>query len=220
MRFSMVAAAAFLASAGIANAANLVTNGDFEAGNTGFTSGYAYTAPGAGNLYPEATYTVDTDPTNSHNLFSSFGDHTTGTGNFMIVNGSGTQNVSVWSNAASIAVTPGKSYSFTAWISSVYPDSPAQLQFTVGGVDLGTFTAPGTTGMWQQVGGIFTAGPTDTLVTLSIINQNTALGGNDFGIDDISFSAAVPEPGTWAMLMLGFGLVGVSARRRKAAVAA
>jgi len=27
---------------------------------------------------------------------------------------------------------------------------------------------------------------------------------------------AVPEPGTWAMLVLGFGLVGATMRRRKA----
>ena len=30
----------------------------------------------------------------------------------------------------------------------------------------------------------------------------------------------VPEPGTWALMIVGFGLVGVSARRRKAVVAA
>lgn len=35
-----------------------------------------------------------------------------------------------------------------------------------------------------------------------------------------SFTAAVPEPGTWAMLIVGFGMVGVAARRRKTAVAA
>ena len=32
--------------------------------------------------------------------------------------------------------------------------------------------------------------------------------------------ADVPEPGTWAMLVVGFGVVGVAARRRKATVAA
>jgi hypothetical protein len=30
---------------------------------------------------------------------------------------------------------------------------------------------------------------------------------------------AVPEPATWAMLLAGFGLVGVSARRRRALAA-
>jgi hypothetical protein len=35
-----------------------------------------------------------------------------------------------------------------------------------------------------------------------------------------SFAVAVPEPGTWVMLIVGFGMVGVVARRRKTAVAA
>jgi hypothetical protein len=38
--------------------------------------------------------------------------------------------------------------------------------------------------------------------------------------DMVRVITAVPEPQTWAMLVVGFGLVGVSARRRKAAVAA
>lgn len=43
-------------------------------------------------------------------------------------------------------------------------------------------------------------------------------GGNDesWGIDNIRLSAAVPEPATWALLIAGFGLVGATARRRRA----
>nr|WP_314445824.1 FxDxF family PEP-CTERM protein [uncultured Sphingomonas sp.] len=41
--------------------------------------------------------------------------------------------------------------------------------------------------------------------------QNGAFGGN------VAFQsmAAVPEPGTWAMMLLGFGAVGFSMRRRR-----
>lgn len=35
-----------------------------------------------------------------------------------------------------------------------------------------------------------------------------------FEVDNVTFSAAVPEPATWAMMILGFGLVGASMRRR------
>lgn len=37
--------------------------------------------------------------------------------------------------------------------------------------------------------------------------------------DFAAAQAPVPEPGTWAMMLLGFGAIGVAARRRKAAVA-
>lgn len=49
-------------------------------------------------------------------------------------------------------------------------------------------------------------------------------GGGDFNYRDHSFvigvqSGAVPEPGTWLLMVAGFGLVGVSVRRRTAATA-
>lgn len=37
---------------------------------------------------------------------------------------------------------------------------------------------------------------------------------NSFEFDNIAAAAAVPEPATWAMLITGFGLVGLSMRRR------
>ena len=214
-------AAALLAGAAPAAAANLVPNGDFEAGTSGFTSGYTYVTPGPSALIPEAAYTVDFNAATSHPSFAAFGDHTSGEGRFMIVNGSGVADVPVWTSAA-IAVTAGTLYDFSAFLSSVYPDSPASLSFSVsidGGPaqSLGTFGAPGTVGVWTGIGSSFLA--TGSSAVLSIINENTAFTGNDFGLDDISLDiAAVPEPTTWALLLAGFGMVGIAARRRRVGV--
>lgn len=68
---------------GITN--NLIANPSFSLGNTGFTSSYTYTT----NLWPEGTYYIGANPTTYHSSFASCGDHTTGTGLMMIVNGSG-----------------------------------------------------------------------------------------------------------------------------------
>jgi PEP-CTERM motif len=43
----------------------------------------------------------------------------------------------------------------------------------------------------------------------------SVIGDGDFAIDTISFTAAVPEPSTWAMLILGFCGLGFMAYRRK-----
>ena len=71
---------------GVAN--ELVVNGNFSAGYSGFTSAYGYVAPAPNSLLPEGLYTVYNNPTYTHPQF--FGrDHTTNSGNMMIVNGSG-----------------------------------------------------------------------------------------------------------------------------------
>lgn len=69
---------------------NLVDNGDFEDGDTGFETEYTYLDPaitGGWTLGPEYMYTVSTDPSLYHSAWTSFGDHTTGDGLMMIVNG-------------------------------------------------------------------------------------------------------------------------------------
>ena len=76
-RLILATTAAVLAIAPAASAAELLVNGNFEDGNTGFYSEYSYSP---GNYWPEAVYGVDTNPQNGHGLFSSFGDHTYGEG--------------------------------------------------------------------------------------------------------------------------------------------
>jgi hypothetical protein len=69
---------------------NLIVNGDFELGNQDFFTEYTYLDPsiqGVWTLGPEYMYTVSTDPSLYHSQWPSFGDHTSGSGKMMIVNG-------------------------------------------------------------------------------------------------------------------------------------
>jgi len=95
---------------------NLVINGDFSSGNTGFSSSYTY-APSTTYL-PEGDYAITTDPHLVHSGAPSFGDHTSGIGNMMVINGASTP-VDVW--CQSIPVTPNTYYAFSAWFANWSP---------------------------------------------------------------------------------------------------
>ena len=158
-----------------------VTNGDFSGGSSGFTSDYLLNS----NTQSESTYFVTTNANNTHPNFVGV-DHTTGTGNFLVVNGSGTPNSSVW--CQTIPVQPNTDYVFSTWVSTLAVGSPASLQFSINGANLSTpFTAPAGTNVWDEFYTTWNSGAS-TSATICIVNQNTSTGGNDFGIDDIVFS--------------------------------
>lgn len=229
---SLLLAAALMIAAPAA-AANVVTNGNFSAGNTGFTSAYTFQVPGQygnpGTALDESLYAIDTDANNTHLAWVNLPDHTGDTaGLYLIANGSGS-DITLWEQT--VTVTPNTTYNFSAWTADVCCNSNAASlagvsppSFTFRVIDgettstIGSFT-PSTFGVWQNFTGQYTnLGATS--LTLRIINLNNVAAGNDLGLDDISFSNAVPEPATWAMLIAGFGLVGVSMRRRSRNVAA
>jgi hypothetical protein len=170
---------------------NVVTNGDFSAGDTGFTSNYTdvtTNTPNGSQLYPEATYAVGKNPQAYHNMFTSFGDHTTGTGNMLIVNGASVANQAVW--AENVMVTPNTNYVFSIWATSASPTYPAILQFSINNTSLGTLSLTQSLpdGTWQYFTATWNSGNLSGSYPISLVNQNTASGGNDFAIDDIVFA--------------------------------
>ncbi len=169
---------------------NLIVNGDFESGNTGFSSSYIYGTGGSWGLLSNAgQFAIATSPSLAHNNFISCADHTTtGPGNMIVVNGAGTANTSVW--CQTVTVQPNQMYNFSAWVSNALASDPnvAQLQFTANGVQLGSiFTTPTIGCTWQEFNNLWYSGSA-TSAQLCIVNQNFMnTGGNDFMIDDISF---------------------------------
>lgn len=169
---------------------NLVVNGTFESGNTGFTTGYAPGSGGAyGTLSNPGEYAVTTNPNLVHMYFSSCVDHTpTGLGRMLVVNGSGTPNTTVWQQT--IIVTPNTDYQFGTWVMSVVQTAAsdlAQLQFSINGVQLGSIFSPSQTSCnWSQFTGSWNSGASTTAI-ISIVGQNTVNTGNDFALDDITF---------------------------------
>lgn len=177
----------------------LVTNGDFESGNTGFSSSYIYKStpsPFSNNLL-EAQYTINSDPSKTHQCFANCGDKTTGSGNMIIFNGSSSSNVEVWSQT--ITVQANTDYAFSAWLQNVTCPPygyNAELQFSINGVLLGSvFRSDSAICIWKQFYEVWHSG-SNTSANISIVNQYTSLDGNDFALDDISFRKLCPAKDT------------------------
>lgn len=222
-------ACAALATGTIAHAAvNLVPNGDFSGGNADFTSSYSYSPSGNGT---EGQYTVRSNPFPWNGAFVSAGDHTTGSGLAFVANGSPTDGAVVW-QSASITVNAATNYFFEAFVMNVCctagysgANSPSILEFSINGMSVGSRTTNlALAGTWEGLSTTWNSGSATSAV-LSLINRNTAVGGNDFAVDDISLSTQsivlppppVPEPASIALMLGGLAVVAGAARRRSAA---
>lgn len=184
----------------VSNGQNLVVNGDFSAGYSGWThdplySKYTpcngcYSVPG--RIYVGATE-------QSFNLaFPNQPDHSsTADDQYLMVDGICQAGVKLWSQS-NIPVEPETWYFFTVHINSLKnsPNYPGTLQFDINGANLTAFPieAPGVINQWDVLTATWYSGLTPpATVTISIENTTTVgCGGNngevDFGIDDISFS--------------------------------
>ena len=190
----------------VALADNLITNGDFESGDTGFSSQYLnYCDRDIGG----GCYKVTLYPAEWHAAFDFCRDHTYGEtvdytkGYMLVANGAPTATY-VWQQ--SVPVSTNTNYLFTAYARTVYPNDqyPANLRIqmdTASGCgasnsfeDIGSINAP----LGSSVGGpscdtwtsnyaaTSIASGGSTSICIRILNDNTAEAGNDFALDDIS----------------------------------
>lgn len=162
---------------------NLVTNGDFSQGNTGFTTQYNQGGSGQfGPLTNPGTYGITTRADLLHSQFAPCLDHS-GNGQMLVVNGA-TIPRNVW--CQTVTVQPNTEYVLSAWFAVVATQNPSIIRFTVNGTALGSnFTLPTTTCQWTEFFRLWNSG-TNTSVQICIANVSTSAAGNDFCLDDIS----------------------------------
>ena len=165
---------------------NLVVNGDFEAGNTNFTSDYTFMP---NSIWGYGQYAISTDG----QLVWGTGGHIYGYGGsglFMLVDGATSPNSVVWQQTVNVA--PNTYYAFSAQVvsmlNSYQTNAQALLQFCINGTTIGPiFHAPGVLNTWVQYYEVWYSGSATT-ATLTILNQNTNGTGNDFGLDNITLA--------------------------------
>lgn len=207
--------------AGTASAANLVVNGDFSAGNTGFTSGYALTTM-TPQLFQNGVHGIyAVIPIGEVNGQAAYGDwHNVtvdpsgGNGNVFVADGATDQIAPVvWSET--VSVKPNSNYSFSFYAAEISNACCSNASFvpTVSGTNGTTLNLNGS---WQQNAAFVWNSGSNTKAVLSLTDTNTSGPFNDFVLTDIAFTgAAVPEPESWALMILGFGLAGAALRQRR-----
>jgi gliding motility-associated-like protein len=157
---------------------NLLINADFNQGATGFTSQYNLSST---NTAVEQ-YVVANN-TSSWNGSANCPDHTSGSGNMLIVNGGSLPGKTVWKQK--IKISPQTNYVFGGWIQSHSTINPAQLQLWINNQPARQIQAASATCQWQQYYVTWNSGDlTDVEVAFA---YNSTIGGNYFALDDIFF---------------------------------
>lgn len=126
----------------------------------------------------------------------------------------GTANFEIWASNSLQAVT-----------------GTGATGFTLGGdtkaITAGTLTMPGSNA--NIPGALFNSADTSTLYRYIQFRPITATSGSAYGgaayglnelrVFDAPIQSAVPEPSTWAFMIVGFGLVGGTLRKRRPVLA-
>ncbi len=183
-----------------ASGQNLLSNGNFDGGNTGFSTDYFFSP---GDTRANSTYDVVRNPHDSHPLAGSFADHTSGTGLMLVANGSTNGARAVWRQT--VHVVPHSDYYFSGWACSwargwrngkpaELDPCPSQICVWINGLPCGALAqVPASTGHWTSFGAAWTASDSSTAL-LEIRLATTQMRGNDVAIDDLDFRALPASP--------------------------
>jgi hypothetical protein len=205
--------------------ANLITNGSFASttanpwsdntgGQGGDVVGPSTTAINGWNIANDSLIWINTTtPPGFGGLTNSPGNAST-----FFLDLTGTHDDGVFAGVTqTVATTPGATYSLTFDLGSATQwGIPDGITASAAGTSH-TFTstdALATTDTWESETFNFTASGTSTLISLMGASGEQYVGLDNVDLEQTSVGA-VPEPSTWAMMILGFCGVGFMAYRRK-----
>jgi hypothetical protein len=209
MKTSIVIAAAIALSGTPAYAASLLVNGNFEASTSQTTTPTGWT--NIGHTDGVISYSNFGTPAFDGQYYYDIG----GYGGATPAIGDGITQSVLTTIGQSYALTFGYSGENTFGVTTVLDVIiGSQLsQFTIVGDNTGVFKKPFTTTSIN-----YTAVNSVTPISFKIASS-TQIGFNDPLIDGVVFDttgvSAVPEPATWAMMLLGFGAIGGALRSAK-----
>lgn len=171
---------------------NLIVNGDFSSGNTGFTApGYTY--------YPSDYSTANAG---RYNILSSTNgwvsgtvncsDNTSAVGQMMIVGRQSVADRIFWTQT--VSVQANREFIFSLWGQNVGWNNPAKIKVLINNIQVGDlFTLASSPCVWTNMK-VYWSSASATSATISLINTTLASSDGEFTVDDISFySLAKPS---------------------------
>ncbi len=164
---------------------NLLINGSFESGNTGFSTDYSY-GISLGNY---TTYTIANKPTDVYNWWCNT-EPPRGT-NALIVDGATSANQRVWYQT--ISITPSTYYSFSGQFMNIYSTygvNDPNIVVKINGTSLGNQVLTFNNCDWTTLSAGWISGSSDYTATIAIYSEPSSYSGdgNDFAIDNLVFN--------------------------------
>jgi len=159
----------------------LIPNGDFEKGNVGFSSDFSYDSV---SVSP-GSYAVAKNASNFNGSFSPIPDHTTGTGNYLIVDVDDAEDKKIW--RCTVPVEPNAEYLVEVWVANLNTGyrNPAEVGLLINDTVTGApYPLPDASNSWEKLSWQWLSGTSKT-ATICLINKNPVSDGNDVAIDDI-----------------------------------
>jgi gliding motility-associated-like protein len=165
---------------------NLIFNGTFEYGDLGFFSAYSSLFPTNPSGLQES-YGITNNASSWYPNYSACVDHTLGNGigKMMVLDGATNGTSPFWEQT--IAVEKNKNYVFTYFAQSLTNTNPAEIQAVFNGVTMGIDTLQLITCDWVSTSYNWFSG-NDSSITIVLTDLNNSAIGNDFALDDLSFS--------------------------------
>ena len=175
---------------------NLLENGNFEAGNSGFESDYQFT----GSAFKNSSYTVAEDPNEFLNAYVSKKDPINRNGKMLIVDGNKDSTKAAYRSF--IPVTKDSVYFVSFQTSNIHeefantnPDTSAQkipiIQVFIDNILQLTFSMPLDT-LWHTLKFNWTS-IRSSQIKFEIKSRSTSVKGNDFAIDEVNFSSSLSK---------------------------
>lgn len=165
----------------------LIKNGNFSQGNTGFVTSYALAHTAYTDIKQPGYYMLTSNPNECYLTFGQIASHSVSDTLMLLENGSLNANAICWSQTIH-GIPKNTDFELSFWYAAIVMLNPAKMEVRINGQAFpgSTVQFPDDSCIWHQFTVKWNSGNADS-AQIDLINTNLSYFGNDFVLDDISF---------------------------------